>query len=80
VVEIFDDSALALRLDNRSLVELNSSAGYILTQTDGQHTLEEIAHILEKEYAITFEEAFQDVANLYDQLIVQGIVEPVISH
>jgi hypothetical protein len=79
-LEIFNDGALALRLDNRSLVELNPSASDVLAHTDGQLTTVEIAHILEEEYSIAFEEAFRDVTDLYDQLTVQGIVEPVILH
>ncbi len=80
VVEKFNDGALALLLDNRSLVELNKSASDILAQTDGQHSLADIAFILVGEYSITFEEALLDVTDLYNQLTVQGIVEPIISH
>jgi hypothetical protein len=74
-LEGFDDGALALRLTDRHLFELNPTAHFILTQTDGQRAVPQVASLVAEAYGIDEAEALQDVTQLYEQLLSDGLVE-----
>jgi hypothetical protein len=78
-LETFDDGALVLKLKDISLTELNVAARDILVYTDGINNIQKVAQHLAEEYDIPIDEACQDVGELYQQLIEQGILEPVTS-
>ncbi len=73
-LEGFDDGALALRLTDRHLFELNPTAHFILTQTDGQRTVPQVASLVAEAYDIDEADALQDVTQLYEQLLSDGLV------
>ena len=75
--ECFPEGAMVLRLEDRHLFELNSSAGTILALTDGTRTASEIAFTLadtDKNFA---REILSDVTELYESLETQKIVEVI---
>jgi hypothetical protein len=74
-LEGFDDGALALRLTDQSLFELNPLAQFILTQTDGRRPVSEVVLRVADAYAIDVDEALQDVTELYAQLLSDRLVE-----
>jgi Coenzyme PQQ synthesis protein D (PqqD) len=67
VMEGFDDGALALRLTDRHLFELNHTAHCLLELGDGQHTATQVAA------------APQDTRSLYGALPQQGVIELIES-
>jgi hypothetical protein len=77
VVEAFDDGGLILRVKDRNLIEVNATALQILQLTDGERTVSEIAKFLVEIYGITFEEAMNDLRDLYLNMSAQEIVEQV---
>jgi len=79
VSEAFENGALVLRLSDQHLIELNSIASAILAKSDGRHSVTQVAASLADAYEIPQTEAFQDTISLYNQLLLQGIVEPVDS-
>jgi hypothetical protein len=77
VVEIFDDGALILRLDDCHMFDLNETARDVLNLTDGKRNTGEVAAWLIEQYQIAAHEALQDVLELYESLAVQGLLEVV---
>jgi len=75
VREGFEDGALVLRLKDRHLLELNSTAGRILEFTDGKRDAAQVAVLLQESFQITQEQALKDTLLLYEQLSTQNIVE-----
>jgi hypothetical protein len=76
VIEAFEHGALVLRLADRHLIEFNPIASAILARTNGQHSVNQVAANLAEAYEISETEACQDAITLYQQLLIQGIVEP----
>jgi hypothetical protein len=79
VVEYFRDGALVLKLDDRTLTELNHTAGDILNLTDGCRSITEVASLLAEKHQISKTEALQDVNKLYEQLLAQKIIENLVN-
>ncbi|MDX9993536.1 MAG: PqqD family peptide modification chaperone [Anaerolineales bacterium] len=77
--EAFEDGGLVLKLEQRSLTELNPTASSVLLLTDGSRSLAQVADELAAQYDISQDEARQDVSELYQQLLEQKILEPVSS-
>jgi hypothetical protein len=75
LVEGFEDGALVVRLEDRRLIELNTTAHDVIKLTDGQRSLIQVAVELANEYEITPEEALADLQELYAQLHAWKIVE-----
>lgn len=75
VMEGFEDGALVLRLEDRHLIELNPTAHYILTQTDGKRDAAQVAALVAETFQIPQAEALQDAVDLYAQLSEQKVVE-----
>jgi hypothetical protein len=78
-MEGFPDGALLLRLGDRHLFELSPTAHQILTLTDGQHTVAQVAAALAEAFQIPETEVLQDTLSLCEQLAAQGLVERVDS-
>ena len=78
-IEAFDDGALVLRLVDRNIFQFNLTALQVLEMTDGVHSVEDIARSIAKIFNITEQEAIMDIAELYDHLSEQNIVESVID-
>lgn len=76
-MEAFDDGALILHLADVTFYELNPTARDILKVTDGKNDLKQVAQIIADEYEIELEIALQDVAELYQHLADQGIIEEI---
>ena len=74
-LESFTEGALVLRLSDRQLFELNSTAQRILALTDGQRSAGQVASALAADFEIAEEAAREDVLSLYRNFIAQGIVE-----
>jgi hypothetical protein len=77
-VESFEDGALVLKLEDRSLTELNPTARDVLALTDGIRSTEQVAEELAWEYQIPLDVAQNDIRELYDQLFEQQIVKCVL--
>lgn len=77
VIEGFDDGALVLKVSDRTLIELNPTAHDVLQLTDGKRSLTQVAEALSAQYEITSDQAREDVAELYQQFLEQGILEPI---
>lgn len=75
--EIFDDGGLVLKLEDRTLTELNPAARDVLGLTDGHRSQTQVAEELARQYDIPLAEAQADVAELYVQLLAQKIIEPL---
>ncbi len=75
--EAFEDGALILNLHDLTLTELNITACEILTYTDGNNDVEQVASLLAANYGIDPEEAKNDVLELYQSLLEQGILEVI---
>ena len=78
VIEGFDDGALALKVSDRALIELNLTAYDVLLLTDGVRNLAQVADALAEQYEISPGQAHQDVTELYQQLLEQELLEPVL--
>jgi len=76
--ESFEDGGLVLKLADRTLTELNPTARDVLLFTDGNRNLAQVADELAAQYGIPQDEALDDVAELYIQLLAQKIIEPVL--
>ena len=76
-LETFDDGALLLKLKELTLTELNITARDILIATDGTNNMLQVAQQLADQYEIPIEEAGQDVNELYQELVEQGILETI---
>ena len=76
-MESFDDGALVLRLNDRRMLALNSSAADILQRTNGIHGLQEVAALLSSEYMLDQKDTLLDVDELYRTLSAQNILEAV---
>ncbi|MFQ5436737.1 MAG: PqqD family peptide modification chaperone [Anaerolineae bacterium] len=74
-MEGFEDGALLLRLEDRRLLELNTTAQRILELTDGQRNAAQVAALLSQRFQISEAEALQDIFSLYEQLFTQDIIE-----
>lgn len=74
VIENFEDGALALRLYDRHLFDLNPTAQFILNQTDGAKTVAQIAASMALTFGISHDEALADVSTLYASLVDQHVV------
>jgi len=75
--EAFEDGALILNLHDLTLTELNITACEILTHTDGKNDVEQVASQLAAEYAISMQQAKEDVKELYQSLLEQGLLEVI---
>jgi len=75
VFESFDEGALVLRLEDRHLFELNSSACVIINQTNGTRSAGEIAFSLADIDKNITKDYLSDINELYKQLETQKIVE-----
>ena len=78
--EAFEDGALILNLHDLTLTELNITACDILTHTDGINNLEQVAGLMAETYEISLAEAKEDVQELYQSLLEQGILEVIQPH
>lgn len=78
-MESFEDGALVLKLEDRSLTELNPTARDVLALTDGTRSTEQVAEELAREFEIPLEVAMGDVNELYERLIEQQIIERVLA-
>lgn len=74
VLENFDDGALALRLYDRHLFDLNPTAQFILNHTNGENSVAQIAALLASAFGISHEQALADVTALYESLVDQHVV------
>jgi hypothetical protein len=74
-LESFDDGALVLRLHDRHIFELNSTARDILNRTDGNNSVADIVSSMAKEYHAPEEELLADVSELLAQFVEQGLVK-----
>jgi len=75
VMEVFDDGALIMKLNDLTLTELNSTARDILLQIDGSNEIKRVAEFIATEYGIDIAVAEQDIRELYASLYEQGILE-----
>jgi len=75
VIEEFEGGALLLWIEERCLSELNPTAHYILTQTNGQRNAARVAASLAATFDIAEQEALQDTLSFYEQFSDQGVVE-----
>jgi hypothetical protein len=75
VMEVFDDGALIMKLNDLTLTELNSTARDILLQIDGSNEIKRVAEFIATEYGIDVAVAEQDIRELYASLYEQGILE-----
>ncbi len=75
--EAFEDGGLVLKLEDRTLTELNPTARDVLGLTDGRRSLAQVAEEIAAQYDIPEAEAQADVAELYRQLLAQKIIEPL---
>jgi hypothetical protein len=75
VIEGFEDGALALRLADRHLIELNASAHWVVEHTDGERSVAQVADALAAEFQVPGAQALADVVELYRWLAEQHIVE-----
>jgi len=75
--EAFEDGALILNLHDLTLTELNITACEILTHTDGKIDVEQVARQLAADYEISLEQAKEDVNELYQSLLNQGLLEVI---
>ena len=76
VIEVFEKSALVLRLTDQHLIELNPIAAAILSMLAGQKSEAQIASTLAKKYKTSKTEIHQDIQYFFKQLLKQGIVVP----
>ncbi len=79
VVENFEDGALALRLYDRHLFDLNPTAQFILNHTDGENSVVQIAALMTDAFGISHKQALADVTSLYQSLVDQHVVSLVDS-
>jgi len=75
--ESFKEGALVLRLPERLLFELNTTARDVLLLMDGSRTLAQIAAVLAGAHRRSDAELREDVGALAAQLVDQGIIEKV---
>jgi coenzyme PQQ synthesis protein D (PqqD) len=80
VVEAFDDGALVLRLADRHLIELNSTAHYILDLINGKRVTLQVASNFADAYGLSESEALEDIMALYTQLSTLALIESVASY
>jgi len=76
-IEAFEDGALCLRLVDRCIFEFNLTALKILELTDGAHSVKDIAGSIASSFSISEKEAARDIAELYEHLEDQELIESV---
>ena len=77
IIEGFEDGALALRMPDRNIFELNLTAFHILENTDGVRSVNEVAALIADAFKIPEDDALKDVISLYQYLESEKIVECV---
>ena len=74
---IIEGEAVILSLDTKVLRGLNPVGSRIWELIDGQRSLEEIADIIVREFAVAPGEAAQDVRTFIEALLERGLVTPL---
>lgn len=76
-MENFGERCLVLHGESLRLVELNATAGDLLSRLDGQTCLQEVARSMAEDYRQPLEEVLADVLEAVQMMAKLGLVEQV---
>lgn len=74
-IENFGERFLALHCEDLRMIELNATAGDLITKLDGQANLHQIASVLAKDYNQSIATVLTDLQAIMTQMLKLGVVE-----
>ena len=74
VLQVVDDEALVLKLQDETVFSLNDTGARIAQLIDGGYAVEEVAHILAREYGAPRDAVESEVKGLVQVLRSRGLV------
>ena len=77
VTEKFDEGMLILRFPDRHLIALNSVAAVMLSETNGRHSLTQIARRVSRTFDVSESEAIDDAIDFFHMAIQKKLVDRV---
>ena len=73
-VQHVDDEILVLDLESEHIHQLNATAAWILTQCNGENTVESITRDFAEHFSLDPETAVNDVNNVIEQLVQVNVI------